>query len=230
MRSLSVFCLPLLIAGLASGGQVGAPFSSQMNALGGHYGAAGMGRPLGGITASGGRGYGSRRGTVGTPYVYPSYGYSWYVPSAGYGFYDYSTPSSVAVYGAETSPFIGAPPPVGVNGPPIGLSGPPVAPSQPVIIHQYFNGPPPNMASQTPPIEGAAPAAGQPLAPVDSYYLIAYKDHSVYPVLSYWLEDKTLHYVTTQNTHNQASLDLIDLDLTRTLNKARNVPFSFPAQ
>jgi hypothetical protein len=40
------------------------------------------------------------------------------------------------------------------------------------------------------------------------------------------VEDKTLNYVTAGNTHNQASLDLIDMDLTKTLNQARGVPFS----
>ena len=42
----------------------------------------------------------------------------------------------------------------------------------------------------------------------------------------HWVEDKTLHYVTTQNTHNQASLDLIDLTLTKSLNQHNDVPFA----
>ena len=52
----------------------------------------------------------------------------------------------------------------------------------------------------------------------------------IYSALAYWVEDKTLHYVTTQNTHNQASLDLIDLTLTKNLNQANDVPFSIPGQ
>jgi hypothetical protein len=40
------------------------------------------------------------------------------------------------------------------------------------------------------------------------------------------VEDHTLHYVTTQNTHNQADLNIIDLDFTRKLNADRNLPFS----
>jgi hypothetical protein len=63
-----------------------------------------------------------------------------------------------------------------------------------------------------------------------SYYLIAYRNHAVYSAIAYWVEDKTLHYVTTQNTHNQASLDLIDLELTKSLNQAHDVPFSIPGQ
>ena len=68
------------------------------------------------------------------------------------------------------------------------------------------------------------------LAPAENYYLIAYKNHSVYAALAYWVEDDTLHYVTTQNTHNQASLALIDIELTKNLNQARNVPFSVPGR
>ncbi|MDQ6666329.1 MAG: hypothetical protein M3Z23_18280 [Acidobacteriota bacterium] len=66
----------------------------------------------------------------------------------------------------------------------------------------------------------------EPQAADPRYYLIAYKDHSIYSALAYWLEDNTLHYVTTQNTHNQASLDLIDLDFTKRLNQDRNVAFT----
>ncbi|HYA17829.1 MAG TPA: hypothetical protein VEF06_10200 [Bryobacteraceae bacterium] len=219
MRLLPVVAIPLCIAGFA-GAQAGAPFSSQQNALGGQFAAAGMGRPLGGIAPSGQHragNQGARRGAVGG-YVAP-YGYSWYVP----GLFDwsYATPSSVAVYGADTSPYLAPPPPV--------AAAPMVPPAPPVIINQYFGSPPPANVAVVPPDE-TPHTAGEPLAPVDNYYLIAYKDHSVYPAISYWVEDKTLHYVTTQNTHNQASLDLIDLNLTRTINQARNVPFSLPGQ
>ena len=62
-------------------------------------------------------------------------------------------------------------------------------------------------------------APGDPIGTPQNYYLIAYKNHAVYTALAYWVEDKTLHYVTTQNTHNQASLDLIDLTLTKSLNQ-----------
>jgi hypothetical protein len=67
---------------------------------------------------------------------------------------------------------------------------------------------------------------GDPIGPASNYYLIAYKDHTVYSALAYWIEGETLHYVTMQNTHNQASLALIDLDQTTTLNSDRSVPFS----
>jgi hypothetical protein len=98
----------------------------------------------------------------------------------------------------------------------------------PVVINQYFAPPVPpepvttfyQPASERPQADDDAPPAQ------NKYYLLAFKDHSIYSALAYWVEDKTLHYVTTLNTHNQASLDLVDLDLTKQLNQDREVPFS----
>lgn len=56
-------------------------------------------------------------------------------------------------------------------------------------------------------------------------YLIALKDHTIYAAFAYWFEGDTLHYVTTHGTHNQASLDRVDRELTERLNRERNVPF-----
>lgn len=103
--------------------------------------------------------------------------------------------------------------------------------AQPVIINQYFAAPAP-----LPPAPAQAAVATRPvtpgdlLAPPETYYLIAYRNRSMYAAISWWMENDTLHYVTTQNTHNQASLDLIDLDLTRKLNQDRNVPFAIPGR
>jgi hypothetical protein len=120
-------------------------------------------------------------------------------------------------------------------GPPPQVAGP----QQPVIINQYFGGPGPvpanapeanglGTAAAANPNEAQAP--GDPIGSPQNYYLIAYKNHAVYTALAYWVEDKTLHYVTTQNTHNQASLDLIDLALTKSLNQRNDVPFTIPGQ
>jgi len=59
-------------------------------------------------------------------------------------------------------------------------------------------------------------------------YLIAFKDHTIYAALAYWVEGDILHYVTGQNTHNQVSLDLIDRDLSLRFNRERNVDFRLP--
>jgi hypothetical protein len=101
----------------------------------------------------------------------------------------------------------------------------------PVVINQYFAPPP----LPPPPVTSGfyQPSGDRPQQDEDSsssqpakYYLLAFKDHSVYSALAYWVEDKTLHYVTTNNTHNQVSLDLVDLEFTQQLNRDRDVPFS----
>jgi hypothetical protein len=106
----------------------------------------------------------------------------------------------------------------------------PAAP--PVVINQYFGpqAPPepvtgiyqPN--SQRPQPQDQSVDSAEPTPA--TYYLLAFKDHSVYSALAYWVEDKTLHYVTPQNSHNQVSLDLVDVDFTKQLNQDPTRPFS----
>jgi hypothetical protein len=185
----------------------------------------GLARPPYGSRGNWGNGYygNGRQRLSGYPYVY-----SIWVPD----YFDYLNDAS-QYYAPYGYPPAGIPPVAPEPGAPGGAG-----PSQPVIINQYFSGPPP----AGPPLAGppqvgppeasnAGPVApGEPLSTPENYYLIAYKDHEIYSALAYWVEDKTLHYVTTQNTHNQASLDLIDLTLTKSLNQDRSVPFSISGQ
>jgi hypothetical protein len=207
------FWVPLVCAaGLAI--PASAQFGARNGALGGNFASNGMSRPLGGIPTP----VPTIRPRYGLPVnrnppvvgrrggVFP-YAYSFYVPN----YFDNS-------YYGDDSGY----PPAPVAAPPA-----PVPPQQPIIINQYFsNGQAPQQVSTPAPADNNAQVPGGPLGDDHNYYLIAYKNHAVYAALAYWVEDKTLHYVTTQNTHNQASLDLIDLDLTKSLNQARDVPFS----
>lgn len=216
MKSSLAFGLPavlLVLCGLPAGAQVGS-----QGALGGRSATAGQSRPLGGIAARGSGGGGRRRSgssvyATGPVYAAP-YAYSFYTPNyfdtyGGYG----TDPYAYGYQAAPPPPDMSVPPPM------------PMAPqAPPVIINQYFAGPPPQQGP--PPDPQQDQASGDPLGPVDNFYLIAYKNHTVYTALAYWVEDKTLHYVTTGNTHNQASLDLIDMDLTKKLNQSRGVTFS----
>lgn len=59
-------------------------------------------------------------------------------------------------------------------------------------------------------------------------YLIAFKDHSIVQALGYWMEGGTLHYVSVEHTLNQASMDLIDRNLSQRLNDERGVEFKLP--
>ncbi len=170
---------------------------------------------LGSTVNGGARGsYGARshRGVGSLPYAYPAF------IGGGYGYgYD---PSYASGYGEQQ-------PNVTVVAPP------PQQQAPQVIINQNFGVGavvPPDSQNAAQEGDGfhvyQSPARAAPQAADPSYYLIAYKDHSIYSALAYWLEDGTLHYVTTQNTHNQASLDLIDLDFTKRLNQDRNVAFT----
>jgi hypothetical protein len=65
--------------------------------------------------------------------------------------------------------------------------------------------------------------------PADAtHYLLAFKDHTIYSAVAYWADGDTLHYFTTGNTHNQASISLIDRDLTDRLNRELGIDFKLP--
>ena len=78
------------------------------------------------------------------------------------------------------------------------------------------------------PSQRAQAETAPPPAEENPSYLIAFKDHTIYMALAYWIEDGTLHYVTSQNTHNQVSLDLVDRELSDRLNRERGVDFRLP--
>ncbi len=60
-------------------------------------------------------------------------------------------------------------------------------------------------------------------------YLIAFRDHTIVPALAYWTEGNTLKYVNVDHSLNQATLDLIDRDMSQTLNQQRNIEFRIAA-
>jgi hypothetical protein len=103
---------------------------------------------------------------------------------------------------------------------------PPQQTPNPVIINHYY----PGASTDNP---EAAPPAAQESAPAPepeaSHYLIAYKDHTIYAAVAYWVQGDTLHYFTSGNTHNQVSLSLVDRDLTARLNKDSGVEVKLPA-
>ncbi|HLH41690.1 MAG TPA: hypothetical protein VKV74_01795 [Bryobacteraceae bacterium] len=105
-------------------------------------------------------------------------------------------------------------------------------PSPVVVLNQKFgpdlNTPPPGYASAPPPEQ--APAAGA-LAQDSStqvLFLIAMKDHTIFPAVAFWVEGNTLNYITNQGVRNQISLDLVDRDFSKQLNQQRGVDFALP--
>lgn len=73
----------------------------------------------------------------------------------------------------------------------------------------------------------APPEEPAPAAEI-TRYLLAFKDHSIYSAVAYWVDGDTLHYFTTGNTHNQASMSLLDRDLTERLNREMGIDFKLP--
>lgn len=106
---------------------------------------------------------------------------------------------------------------------------------RPVIIQNFYANPqqPAESQLQTYVAPSTSPVIETPAQTAvnnGNYYLIAYKDHHVYSALAYWIEGATFHFVTTQNVHNQLSMDGLDLNLTKRLNQDRNMAFTATQQ
>jgi len=71
-------------------------------------------------------------------------------------------------------------------------------------------------------------AVEEPETPEPTKYLLAFKDHTIYSAVAYWADGETLHYFTNGNTHNQASISLIDRPLTERLNREMGIDFHLP--
>lgn len=80
--------------------------------------------------------------------------------------------------------------------------------------------------SYLPATEGDPNADANPPAPV--VFLIAMKDHTIYPAIAYWVENDTLNYITQQGVRNRVSLALVDRDFSAQLNKERSIDFALP--
>lgn len=136
----------------------------------------------------------------------------------------------------NATPAIAYPYPVYVGSYGSGYDTPPPQPQQgnvtvvyppqpsPVIINQYGPGSAPPAETANPvDIYPSGPPAAESETPEPTHYLIAFKDHTVYSAVAYWVQGDTLHYFTSGNVHNQVSLSLVDRDLTERLNRESGV-------
>ncbi len=133
------------------------------------------------------------------PDYYGDYGSAGY-PTADYGYGYGSSPNVTVVY----APAQTAAAPVYVEQ------------AQPVIREYDEYGQP------VVPSRGLGASAGSPL------YLIALKDHTIYPAVAYSVEVDTLLFVTLWNEQKRAPLNLIDRGLSIQLNRERHVNFQLP--
>jgi hypothetical protein len=108
-----------------------------------------------------------------------------------------------------------------------------------VIINQYFR---PDSANpvvrdySNVPLPEPAPQAVNPgdsavnTSDQQVMFLIALRDHTIFPAIAYWVESDTLNYITVQGVKNSVSLDLVDRDFSRQINKERKVEFGLPSK
>jgi hypothetical protein len=100
-------------------------------------------------------------------------------------------------------------------------------PAPPVIINQSFAPPQVPQPCSNAPVSALRSQIAHDDRP--TIYLLAFKDHRIVRALGYWMDAATLHYVSTEYGLNQASIDLIDQDLSQRLNDERGVAFNLPA-
>ena len=145
----------------------------------------------------------------------------------GGGFYDYEAPAApVAPYSQAAYQIPGYEQ----------MTQPPV-----VIINQYFRPdtanpvlrdysnvplPEPGPRQETPQTNNDQVAAADPQV----MFLIAMKDHTIFPAIAYWVEGDTLNYITVQGSKNSASLDLVDREFSKQINKERKIEFGLPSK
>jgi len=188
------------------GGVIGGGFRG---GYGGFYG--GYGRAYGGFYGGigfYGYGYGYPYGYGYSPYYYDyGYGYSPYIstyPSYPYTTYDYNPSPNVTVVYAQ----------------------PQTAPAQSYAAPSYTAQPVVRTYDQYGQASGPAPAAG--VSNSSPIYLIATKDQMIRAAATYWVEGRTLHFVTLQREEKQVPLDNVDRSLTLQLNRERHVSLQLP--
>jgi len=105
-----------------------------------------------------------------------------------------------------------------------------------VIINQYFRPDAANPVvrdySNVPLPEAQTPQVNNDQTPSEPQvtFLIAMKDHTIYPAVAYWVEGDTLNYITVQGVKNSASLDLVDREFSKQINMERKVEFGLPSK
>lgn len=189
---------------------------------GGHPGGGGIGN---GRMGGGRRNFGG--GAVYIPYpVYGGYGmgygfdgfYASDYPNAGYN----PGPGNAEPYSAGPFAAEPAPPTVIINQ---NFQTDSVRPQ----FRDYSNVPLPQPGAVAAPPAAPSQSTGALADDQPTIFLIAMQDHSIRPVIAYWVQGDTLHYVSREGVLDQVSLAQVDRDFSRQLNAERNVPFALPA-
>jgi len=203
--------------GFHGGGGIGGGFRGGGGIGGGFRGGfGGFNGFRGGVGFNGFRGGFGFRGFYGGywPYYYPYLGYGWDW-GGGWPYYDYGSPYYDYGYGsAAYYPSYGASPNV-------------------TVVYPSNAQPAPVYVERATPVTREYDEYGQeihrPGNPSSSpIYLVAFKDHSIAAAAAYWVDGRTLHYVTLQHEEKTAPLDSVDRDFSLQLNRERRVQFQLP--
>jgi len=94
-------------------------------------------------------------------------------------------------------------------------------------FRDYSNTPLPEPGTvQVPPSPTSGPALADDQPTI---FLIAMQDHTILPVIAYWVDGDTLNYISLKSAPNHVSLSEVDRNFSKQLNAERNVPFALPA-
>jgi len=158
-----------------------------------------------------GYGYGLGLGFYGGYYPYGGYGYGGFWPDYyDYSPYDYYSPyAGYASYNTSPNVTVMYPQQVQESSPVVYVQ------RATPVTHQY------DEYGQEVQSSGAG-GGGSPI------YLIAFQDHVIRAAASYWVEGKTLHYVTLQHEEKQSPLDSVDRNFSMQLNRERHVQLQLP--
>lgn len=214
------------IGGIGHSGGIGIGFGHGGGIRTGHSAGIGIGHGGGigiGYGAAFGHGYvGTVFGSHGIGAYYGSYLYPWH--GLGYAYWPaYYTPYPGYLYG-------GAYPSYGYSYQPSPNVTVIYPPSQLAPTTAHDDGARPvtreydEYGQETRPATGDNPGGSSPI------YLIAFKDHSIRAASAYWVDGKTLHYVTLQHEEERAALSSVDREFSLQLNRERRVLFRLPAQ
>ena len=168
-----------------------------------------------------GYGYGYGRGLYGGYSYWPGGGVGLgYWGSPYYGYWDDPNAYGYSTYPSYSSGYAA---PVEYN------PSPNVTVIYPSNAQPQYSAPPQPMVrtydqygQETRPAASASASSGSPI------YLIATKDEAIRAAAAYWVDGRTLHYVTLQHEAKQVALDSVDRGLTMQLNRERNVAFQLP--
>ncbi len=135
------------------------------------------------------------------PYFYSSFGVSPYY----YNDWNYTDPSAGSYYPAPTYSSVYVPP------------APTYAePVPPPVGYRAESGGRDEFGQRREP-------SGEPVT-----YLIAFRGNTVESCVAYWVEGRTLHYVTRDHAMREAPLETLDREYSEKINRERHVAFRLP--